>query len=66
MSIGLPVPSTCLCPAVLQELERVRVIFTSAREQCPQAAQILVSVMFRDLVNADSLSTILPSPCWSE
>lgn len=34
-------PFTCLSPAALQELERVRVLFQSARTTCPRALQVI-------------------------
>lgn len=36
-------PFTCLSPAALQELERARVLFNSAKEACPRALQVIVS-----------------------
>ncbi|KAF5361068.1 hypothetical protein D9756_004648 [Leucocoprinus leucothites] len=34
-------PFTCLSPATLQELERARLLFRSARDICPRASQVL-------------------------
>jgi len=34
-------PFTCLTPAALLELERARVLFTSAKERCPRASEVL-------------------------
>ncbi|KAF9561088.1 hypothetical protein CPC08DRAFT_689382 [Agrocybe pediades] len=34
-------PFTCLSPAALQELERARILFRSAKETCPRAMQVL-------------------------
>ncbi|KAJ3551627.1 hypothetical protein NP233_g13045 [Leucocoprinus birnbaumii] len=34
-------PFTCLSPATLQELERARLLFRSAKEICPRASQVL-------------------------
>ncbi|KIM35920.1 hypothetical protein M413DRAFT_32150 [Hebeloma cylindrosporum] len=34
-------PFTCLSPAALQELERARLLFRSAKETCPRAMQVI-------------------------
>ncbi|KAG5644901.1 hypothetical protein DXG03_007453 [Asterophora parasitica] len=34
-------PFTCLSPAALQELERARMLFKSARDTCPRALQVI-------------------------
>ncbi|KAF9465747.1 hypothetical protein BDZ94DRAFT_1159388 [Collybia nuda] len=34
-------PFTCLSPAVLQELERARMLFNSAKDMCPRALQVI-------------------------
>jgi hypothetical protein len=36
-------PFTCLSPVVLQELERARMLFNSAKDTCPRALQVIVS-----------------------
>lgn len=36
-------PFTCLSPAALQELERARMLFNSAKDTCPRALQVIVS-----------------------
>lgn len=36
-------PFTCLSPAALQELERARMLFKSAKDTCPRALQVIVS-----------------------
>jgi len=37
------VPSTCIAPTALQELERARILFRSAKDFCPRAMQVVVS-----------------------
>ncbi|KAF8158548.1 hypothetical protein B0H34DRAFT_783008 [Crassisporium funariophilum] len=34
-------PFTCLSPAALQELERARILFRSAKDTCPRAMQVI-------------------------
>jgi len=34
-------PFTCLSPAALQELERARILFRSAKDTCPRAKQVI-------------------------
>ncbi|KAF9473435.1 hypothetical protein BDN70DRAFT_885835 [Pholiota conissans] len=34
-------PFTCLSPAALQELERARLLFRSAKDRCPRALQVI-------------------------
>jgi len=36
-------PFTCLSPAALQELQRARMLFNSAKDICPRALQVIVS-----------------------
>ena len=36
-------PGTCMAPAALQELERARILFRSAKDFCPRAMQVVVS-----------------------
>lgn len=37
-------PFTCLSPAALHELDRVRALFTDAKDRCPRALQVIVSI----------------------
>ena len=38
-------PFTCLSPAALQELERARLLFRSAKDRCPRALQVIVRLV---------------------
>jgi hypothetical protein len=46
-------PFTCLSPAVLQELERARMLFNSAKDTCPRALQVIVSCLVAASVLSD-------------
>lgn len=52
-------PFTCLSPATLQELKRARLLFRAAKDVCPRASQVLVSIFFSSL-SIEQLTTVQP------